>query len=218
MVILNEETDPLSGAPTVSFSNQAGFKLRYSNQRVTDGGRTFDWGSYWLQATQRRQYEKLVFAPGESPTGCFNLFRGFGVEAKKGGCELFKAHMREVICSANDEFFRYVFRWAAHLFQKPAELPGVALVLRSGEGTGKNWFAATLGKLVGQAHYVQLNSMIQLTGRFNGHLRDALLVFANEATWGGDKTAEGALKAMITDPDSTVEMKGRDACGYSQYS
>ena len=32
----------------------------------------------------------------------------------------------------------------------------------------------------------------------------------NEAIWGGDKAAEGALKAMITDTETVVECKGKD--------
>lgn len=36
-------------------------------------------------------------------------------------------------------------------------------------------------------------------------------MFADEAVWGGDKSAEGALKALITEPTLPIERKGRDA-------
>jgi phage/plasmid-associated DNA primase len=52
--------------------------------------------------------------------------------------------------------------------------------------------------------------MEQLTGRFNGHLVNMLLVHANEATWGGNKQAEGALKAIVTDSELPAEFKGKD--------
>src|SRR4051812_10014450 len=49
-----------------------------------------------------------------------------------------------------------------------------------------------------------------LTGRFNAHLRDACLLFADEAYWPGDKGAEGSLKRLITEPELFIEGKGRD--------
>ena len=49
-----------------------------------------------------------------------------------------------------------------------------------------------------------------LTGRFNAHLRDTCLLFADEAYWPGDKGAEGSLKRLITEPELFIEGKGRD--------
>lgn len=42
------------------------------------------------------------------------------------------------------------------------------------------------------------------------HLAKSLLVFADEAVWGGDKQAEGRLKALITEPTLDFEPKGID--------
>ena len=43
------------------------------------------------------------------------------------------------------------------------------------------------------------------------HLQKALLVFADEAVWGGDREAESKLKEMITEPLGMLEMKHKDA-------
>ena len=45
-----------------------------------------------------------------------------------------------------------------------------------------------------------------LVGNFNAHLRDKLLVFADEAFWAGDKRAEDQLKAMVTEENNIVEL------------
>ncbi len=103
-----------------------------------------------------------------------------------------------------------------HMVQRPAELPEVALVLRSVEGTGKNAFVDYVGKLVGR-HFKTLSNMDELTGQFNSHLADALLVFANEAVWGGDKRRQGPLKALITDDSCKLETKGKDAVFVRNY-
>ena len=44
-------------------------------------------------------------------------------------------------------------------------------------------------------------------GRFNDHLATSVLVYLNEALWGGDKTQEGALKSLVTDEALPVERK-----------
>ncbi len=48
------------------------------------------------------------------------------------------------------------------------------------------------------------------TGRFNAHLMQCVLLHANEAYWGGDKSEAGKLKSMITDPTIGIEQKGID--------
>ena len=95
------------------------------------------------------------------------------------------------------------------MIQCPAELPGVAIVIRGSQGAGKSIFVDFIGALLGP-HYLVLTRMEQLVGRFTGHLKDALLVCANEAVWGGCKHGEGALKSMITDQLTSIEAKGKD--------
>jgi phage/plasmid-associated DNA primase len=56
-----------------------------------------------------------------------------------------------------------------------------------------------------------------LTGKFNAHLVNALLVFADEALYPGDKAGEGALKALITEPTTPLEYKGKDIVQVKNY-
>ena len=59
-------------------------------------------------------------------------------------------------------------------------------------------------------HYLHVTNPRHLTGNFNAHLIDCLLLFADEAFWAGDKSAEGALKTLITEELRAVEIKGKD--------
>ncbi len=88
--------------------------------------------------------------------------------------------------------------------------PGVALVLQGDKGSGKGTFVSIFGLLFGP-HFIQLVQKNQLVGNFNAHMREAYLVFADEAFFAGDKQAEGALKAIITEPLLMLEQKGIDA-------
>jgi hypothetical protein len=89
------------------------------------------------------------------------------------------------------------------------ERPGTSIALRGPQGTGKGILVNTLGRLFGP-HFLQLAQAGQVTGRFNGHLKDKVLVFVDEGFWAGDKQAEGVIKNMITEPFITVEQKGKD--------
>ena len=83
------------------------------------------------------------------------------------------------------------------MVQKPDEKPGVALVLRGDEGAGKGFLANMLGRLCPH-HYVVISQSAHLTGRFNSHHQQCLLMFVDEGFWAGDKQGEGALKHLVT--------------------
>jgi hypothetical protein len=59
-------------------------------------------------------------------------------------------------------------------------------------------------------HGAHINSHGHLTGNFNRHLQDCALLFADEAFWPGDKSSEGTLKRIVTEPTLFIEAKGVD--------
>jgi phage/plasmid-associated DNA primase len=56
-----------------------------------------------------------------------------------------------------------------------------------------------------------MSSSHHLVGHFNAHLETAIVVFADEAFWAGDKQGEGTLKTLITSDTIRVERKGIDS-------
>ncbi|MCX6989756.1 MAG: DUF5906 domain-containing protein [Chlamydiae bacterium] len=137
------------------------------------------------------------------------IFKGFAVVPAQGDCRLFWQHVKEVICSDQEEFYTYVRKWMASVVQKPALL-ATALVLRGLQGTGKNKFVDYFGKIFGP-YFLTVTSLEHICGKFNSHLKYAYLLHANEAIWGGSKKEIGAIKALITDPTIIIEGKGQDA-------
>ena len=55
-----------------------------------------------------------------------------------------------------------------------------------------------------------MSSSHHLVGNFNAHLETAIVVFADEAFWAGDKQGEGTLKTLITGNAIRIERKGID--------
>lgn len=209
------------GKPDIALCRLPELKQKYANKRVViinllNKHLDVSIIDAWMRDAKRRSYNGIVFAPQGAPEDYYNLFRGFYVLPIAGDCSLYLQHLLDNICRGNLQFYEYLLNWMAHMIQRPGELPGVAIVFRGPQGVGKGVATDELGRLV-EPHYIALSGMEQIVGRFTGHLKDKLLVYANEATWGGNKSAEGALKAMITDPDSSVEQKFKDVVRIDNY-
>jgi hypothetical protein len=175
----------------------------------------------WFAWKDRRQYvdRGVVFEPGgplEVHNDKLNLWRGFGVEPKQGEWSLICNHIRNVICSGNEEHFHYLIKWMAFAVQHLDRPIGVAVALLGPQGAGKGVVARTFGKFFGN-HFVHITHGDQLTGRFNASLGTSCAVFLDEALWAGDRKGEGVLKALITEPTFQMEAKFRDPIMVANY-
>ena len=199
------------------FAMNASHKMKVPDGR--GGSKVVEIAKEWFRWKGRRQFEGVVFEPGKKlPPTYYNLYRGFGVESEEGDWSLFFKHILEVIADQNEEICTYILNWIARIVQDPGgKRPGTSLVLRAGQGTGKGMAAEYIGRLFND-HFVRITNGDQLTGKFNSHLETALIVFVDEGTWGGDKQAEGILKALITEPQIMIEPKGKDSYMASNYA
>ena len=201
----------------VRFFSPSDFHLALQNITATDDTGTdpkqIPASKWWLKHPERKEYTKVDFLPEiETPDGTFNMWKGFAVKPK-GGLEkipFFHELLDEVICSGNEKWAVYLWGWLAHMVQCPEEKPGVAVVLRSdAQGVGKSRFAEYVGSLLGR-HFRTVTHGRHIHGNFNSHLKDTLMLFGDEAVWGGDRSTESILKQLITEPSMIIEMKGKD--------
>ena len=215
-LILNEETDPVFKRPDISFSSPFDFKTMYANQEVwiptSRSAKPVSIGELWLKDPNRRQFEGLVFDPGApGNNGCYNLYRGLAIAPVKGSWKLMQEHIYHVICGQNKTIFEYLIAWMADSVQDPGgNLPGVSIVMRGARQAGKGVFARTFGEIFG-SHFVHVEHQSQLVGKFNQHLKSALIVFAYECFFAGDKQAESTIKRIITEPTIRIEPKGKES-------
>jgi len=210
--ILTEIKNPIDGQPFHLESPQS-FKIYHQNDRIICfDNRERSKADVWLIHPNRRQYESgISFDPTttEHKGNSYNLWRGFKRKPMKGDSSKFWKHVEENICDNDKELYMYVRKWSAYVFQHP-DLVHTAIILCGSQGVGKNTFVDALGELLGH-HYTMLSSMSGLVSNFNAHLRNAVLVSANEALWGGHKKDLGTIKSMVTDKTGLIEGKGRDA-------
>jgi hypothetical protein len=213
-----DETNDISGCPNVQFLTEYDFKTLYANRKVSNPlagqkgqPKHIQLATAWLSSSKRRGYQGIIFEPQIKNDKFYNLFNGFAYQPICGDWSLFKNHIFENICSKNLRDFDWLMSWLARIVQKPGgKKPGTAVVLRGERGTGKGVFVEIFGKIFGH-HFLQVTNSKQVTGQFNAHLKNCLLLFLDEAWFAGDKSSESVLKGLITSDRHMVELKGKDA-------
>ena len=174
-------------------------------------------GSYWLGSTERRQYDGgMAFMPNrDGDVGDqLNLFRGFGVKAKKPegktgaeGCDKFLEFVLNIICSGNRDHFEYLIKREATIFQKQIRTE-IALGLQTKEeGAGKGFYEKTMARVTG-SHAMQVTNPQHIIGKFNPHLETLLRLTADEALFVNNHDHRNSLFGLVAESKLTIEPKG----------
>jgi hypothetical protein len=175
----------------------------------------------WMGAEERRECIRgMGFFPDKPlwHDGYVNIWKGWGVKPEPGNWEMFNMHIKHILCGGDEELHTYVLDWVADIIQDPMNPKGTAIVMHGKEGTGKGTFCELVGKIVGRDHYKHVTNERHLTGNFNYHLMDGLLVFADEVVYGGSRSTAGILKSMVTEKQLVCERKGIDSFMYDNRS
>lgn len=191
------------------------FGLSHMNQLIRVGGTDEEpilktKSEAWLRHPLRREYEQVLFAPGQDLGPNYrNLWRGFSYVPMQGDCSLYLTHLKDNICRGNATKYQYLINWMAYHVHHPGEQGQVAIVVFGAKGVGKNVFAEGFSRLWGP-HGMVVNDSQRVTGHFNNHLRDKCVLIADEAFFAGSHSDERRLKTLITGNTITVEAKGVD--------
>jgi hypothetical protein len=210
--VMREGVDA-KGHREITYLSPRDFMLKVAHHKIWSEAedKFISIGHLWTTWEQRREYDGIYFHPSNtSIPRYYNLWRGFShTPHTNGKCDIFLDHVRTNICAGNESYYQWVMAWLADIFQKPDNKPGTALVLRGEMGIGKGAFANHIGHLLGQ-HYLTVANASQVTGRFNSHMAEKIMMFVDESFWSGEKVGAGVLRALITEPQQSSEMKGRD--------
>lgn len=200
------------------------FRNRYLPEKVQTGSNPKNGeplyeplGHWWLKNPNRRQFDSLVFVPGHEVPGAYNMWKGFACVAKPGDKhQMFLDHIRNIVCNGVEIYYDYLVKWMARAVQHPDTQGEVAVVFRGDMGVGKGTVASQFGKLWGR-HFLHISDPKHLVGNFNAHLRDSVIVFADEAFYAGDKKHESILKTLITEDTLAIEGKHVDVVTSRNY-
>lgn len=215
------ETTDVNGNFKLEHLNEASFHKKFASRTIMlSDNKARPLTDMWMKSPSRRSYRGICFNPGlPCPDEWYNLWQGFSVEAlptskkptknAQKSVDMFLEHALKNICDGDEKLCEWLIGYFAHLIQKPWDKPLVALVFKGMKGTGKNALVERVGQLLG-GHFIVTSDRRYLTGNFNSHLENCLLLTLDEAFWSGDKQSEGALKNLITGKDHLIEHKGKE--------
>jgi hypothetical protein len=163
------------------------FKKRYQNRIAREGRRVLTVGDWWLAHDGREEYQGLVLRPDtlereivDGGLRYLNLWRGFAVRPRQANWPRMRDHIYEVLAAGDTAGGDYIMNWSAYGVQWPAERAEQSLCFRGEEGIGKGTFANTYLELFG-VHGFRVHSARELTGDFNAHFRNKVMILADEA-------------------------------------
>ena len=177
----------------------------------------------WLTNLQRRTYREIEFLPGVEDSGeVFNLWTGWAVkpaaDASGNGCDGWLELLREVVCGGNLELYRRILHFFAMIVREPMNRAPMALVIIGLPGAGKSLLISYFGRILGRAGFVSVSKDDLITGSFNAHLAQCLLLQSEEAIYAGDKKQRGMLKDLITAPIRPYHPKFFDVTFISNFT
>lgn len=182
---------------------------------------TLDHFKAWRCSSSADEYAGVIYHP-EGPARYqerFNLWNGWGTDPLPGDKHhRFLDLLRDGFCAGNAVYYEYVLNWLAHLLQRPAERPGTAIAIVSGQGAGKGTLIEVLTAMIGEKNCSGDISNKDLGGKFNSKIANRLLINLNEATFSGNHEQVEFMKKLITDPTFRVEYKGLEAFDAPNFS
>jgi hypothetical protein len=168
-----------------------------------------DAATVWLESRRRREVHGVQYCPNNIGLrqGHMNLWLGWGIEPAFGDCSFVLDHIRQGVAGGDDQKAEFILNWCADILQNPTRKPGVALVLRGSEGTGKSALGAVLRRLLGAQNVLVNADKDRLLGRFNSALAGKILIQAEESFFAPDSRTADALKHLITGQTLEIELK-----------
>jgi hypothetical protein len=229
---LNKFLCAITKGPKTVFIEQYATESLQPERTIRDGKclkeafRDQPWLTSWMKSLRRKAFDNITFDPshvGHSKYK-FNLFGGLAhpkdsatlkeyIEMEMADLAILVKplldHILRVWCKGNSEVNKYVLDWQAHAVQFPWIKMAVALVLRGDEGAGKGIVVDFLSRVLGLQHFYQVHDAENsIFGRFTPkNFEQCLLLFVDEAVWGGSHSQAGKLKKLVTEMSHDIENK-----------
>lgn len=211
--------DPLQFIRT--YKNNEGLNISYYNKRdFSDLVSTYQiedkpFLNKWLGDEERKSFKKLEWYPNleTSDPQNFNTFTGFkgkiikNVNFKK--VSKFINHLK-LLTNFEEGATEYLIKYCADIFQNPENLPGVAILIKSYQGVGKDLFTDILGACLGKDLIHKDAKFENIVGTFNKNLMNKLIIQLNEVSGKDGHLAKDLLKDLITETHLNIRKMRTD--------
>ena len=172
----------------------------------------------WMESEERAVVlpHEIGFDPTERNAAIkCNTWGGWPTTPREGDCALLLELLRH-LCGAGEagclsaegeRVYRWVLCWLALPLQRPGAKMKTALVVRGGQGTGKNLFFESVAKIYGR--YAAVIDQSALERQFNSWASSKLFLIADEIVARSELwDVKNKLKALITGDTVYINPKG----------
>ena len=199
-------------------------KDAFGNVSCLYNGKQSQFLKHWLVDATIRTFETIEFTPPPlvCPRETFNMWRGFAIERidveSSGNIQPFLDHL-SILVNHDEKGVDYSVKFFADLVQSPGLLNGIALVLKSSQGAGKNLFLDFIHKILGKELYYETANPVQdLWGRFSLGRKNRLLINIDETSGKDTYPHAEQIKNMLTSPNYNYEQKGVNPITLTNYN
>ena len=176
----------------------------------------------WIKDKDRRHFRKIDFIPSLNniPSDIYNTFTGFDYIGNScpnpDAVKVFLDHLK-LLVNHEEESFIYLVSYIAHMFQKSDELPEVALLFKSQQGVGKDLMIDILQDILGRDMVYRTAKLDEIFDKFNGALKNRLLLQLNEVQGSDGFAKKENLKDLITTKFNNINEKNMKPYTLSNY-
>ena len=144
----------------------------------------------------------------------YNTFRGFDCEKLKydykydpTAVEVFRKHLSH-LTDHDEASIEYLMSYFADIIQNPSKPPGIAILIKSPQGYGKDMTIDIVEKMISSAYLCRTEDIKDVLGSFNTPIKDKIICVINELQGKDGWEYKDKLKGIITSNTLNINEKG----------
>ena len=204
---------------TYSLHNFQDFKkitefIEYENIKLDGTKEKKNFLNEWVKDKERRSYNELEFCPViKEDSESYNTFRGFECDIpyeyteNPTAVEHFRNHL-SLLTDYDEKSLIYLESYFADIIQNPDKPPGTAILLKSGQGWGKDLLMDIISKMLNMSYVCRTEDIKDVLGNFNTAIKDKVICVINELEGKDGWEYKDKLKGVITTEYLNINEKG----------
>ena len=168
----------------------------------------------WLADKSHRSYKQIDFSPKIDDNhefyntfGGFNCSQPYDYKHNDECVKIFTDHL-DFLTGYDKAGTKYFINYIADMFQNPTAPQGVAILLKSPQGYGKDMLQDIIGEMIGLKYMVKSEDIKNVLGTFNSLIKDKIFCVINELDGKDGWGYREQLKGLITSQHININEKG----------